>query len=625
MIFLYIILFFIFNFLIYLIGKSLIRLFKFSNNLIYVDLVYGIFLIGFIAFFLNFFVSLDNLVVKLLLFIVILVSLKTIDLKDYKEYFFILIFSILIFPIIIYMGPGYDGGLYHLPHQNFIRNEKIVFGMGNIRRFGFGSINEYISALFWFKENFLLLKFIQGTYFLIFFSFIFESIKKKNKDFKIILPLIFLLPLFQRYFTLAYTFTDIATIVFYTLCFVHGLRFLIINNIENSNLKRDVNTFLLLLFLTVAMKPNGSLILIYGLIIFSFILFRYRQPMKFFLKFYWIYFIFFLWFLKNIITTGCIIYPINFSCFTFLEWSAHKNALYDYLSAKSFARQPFAGNEPLYNWNWFTDYWLNTYDKLIISYILLNVLIILNLNLVSYFYKKKYFFLINTSVILFFFLISFLFQESGSVFIIQNVFIYKKLLFTNNYFIFVISVIILSISIYLFKLNKNKIDFYFLIILIFIILSIVLWFLNSPVPRFGLFLFFCLSILAVYIFSNLDNKISISDLKIKNALIFCLIYYLIFISSQATKSENIYSLNDLSDIYWVDILMQKSFNYPKKGLGTKEEEIIPNIGLIKRENFGYRPNTSDKCWLRLDCYPYNDVIFYKNLFTYKFMKLADKK
>ena len=180
MIFLYIILFFIFNFLIYLIGKSLIRLFKFSNNLIYVDLVYGIFLIGFIAFFLNFFVSLDNLVVKLLLFIVILVSLKTIDLKDYKEYFFILIFSILIFPIIIYMGPGYDGGLYHLPHQNFIRNEKIVFGMGNIRRFGFGSINEYISALFWFKENFLLLKFIQGTYFLIFFSFIFESIKKKK-------------------------------------------------------------------------------------------------------------------------------------------------------------------------------------------------------------------------------------------------------------------------------------------------------------------------------------------------------------------------------------------------------------------------------------------------------------
>ena len=91
MIFLYIILFFIFNFLIYLIGKSLIRFLKFNNNLIYVDLVYGIFLIGFIAFFLNFFVSLDNLVAKLLLFIVILVSLKTIDLKDYKEYFFIFI------------------------------------------------------------------------------------------------------------------------------------------------------------------------------------------------------------------------------------------------------------------------------------------------------------------------------------------------------------------------------------------------------------------------------------------------------------------------------------------------------------------------------------------------------
>ena len=127
------------------------------------------------------------------------------------------------------------------------------------------------------------------------------------------------------------------------------------------------------------------------------------------------------------------------------------------------------------------------------------------------------------------------------------------------------------------------------------------------------------------LFEMKNLSISISDLRVKNALIFCIVYYLIFISSQATKSENIYSLNDLSDIYWVDILMQKSFNYPKKGLGTKEEEIIPNIGLIKRENFGYEPNTSDQCWLRLDCYPNKDVIYYKKLFTYKFMKLVDKK
>ena len=89
------------------------------------------------------------------------------------------------------MGPGYDGGLYHLPHQNLIKHEKIIFGLGNIRRFGFGSINEYISSLLWVKENLILLKFIQGTYFLIFFCFIIENVKKLNINIKIILPIIF--------------------------------------------------------------------------------------------------------------------------------------------------------------------------------------------------------------------------------------------------------------------------------------------------------------------------------------------------------------------------------------------------------------------------------------------------
>ena len=126
MIFLYIILFCIFNFFIYLIGKSLNVFLKFNNNLIYIDLVYGVFLIGFISFFLNFFIGLDNLIVKLLIFSIIIISLKNLSLNKFKDYILLFILSILIFPIIIYMGPGYDGGLYHLPHQNFIRDSFIT-------------------------------------------------------------------------------------------------------------------------------------------------------------------------------------------------------------------------------------------------------------------------------------------------------------------------------------------------------------------------------------------------------------------------------------------------------------------------------------------------------------------
>ena len=110
MIIFYILSFFLFNFFIFFLGRSLINHLKFYNNIIYVDLIYGVFFLGCISFILNFFVGLDNFFVKLLIFLLILYSLKNFKLNEFKLYF-IIILSILIFPL-IYMGPGYDGGLY---------------------------------------------------------------------------------------------------------------------------------------------------------------------------------------------------------------------------------------------------------------------------------------------------------------------------------------------------------------------------------------------------------------------------------------------------------------------------------------------------------------------------------
>ncbi len=624
MIFLYIILFCIFNFFIYLIGKSLNVFLKFNNNLIYIDLVYGVFLIGFISFFLNFFIGLDNLIVKLLIFSIIIISLKNLSLNKFKDYILLFILSILIFPIIIYMGPGYDGGLYHLPHQNLIKHEKIIFGLGNIRRFGFGSINEYISSLLWVKENLILLKFIQGTYFLIFFCFIIENVNKLNINIKIILPIIFLLPLLQRYFTLAYTFTDIPTTIFYLLSFVHGYKFFLMKTVEKIQFNKDITTFLILLFLTISMKPTGSLILFYAFGIFLFIIYKFRFSFKYFLNYHWIYLIFFLWFIKNLISTGCLIYPIKLTCFTFLDWSSHQNAIIEFLSAKSFAREPFAGNEPLYSWKWLTDYWINVYDKFIIGFIVTNIFILLHLYLYSYLYKKKSYYLLKISTVFSFFIITLFFQESGLVIFNKFFISIKETLFENKFLLLLIFIITFSLLIIQIKLNKNKIELYLIFSLFFIISSLFLWFLNSPVPRFGLFLFFCLSILSVFLLSNFKNEIKIKDLKIQNALIICLLYYLLFISSQATKTENFYTLKNLEEIYWVDIIKNKNFDYPKKGHSSKEEEIIPDIGLIERTNYGYKPNTSDQCWFKLKCYPYKDVIIYNKILSYKFMKLVDE-
>ena len=53
------------------------------------------------------------------------------------------------------MLPGYDSGLYHIPFQTWIQNEKIIIGMSNLNlRFGITSIFSYASSFLWFENKF---------------------------------------------------------------------------------------------------------------------------------------------------------------------------------------------------------------------------------------------------------------------------------------------------------------------------------------------------------------------------------------------------------------------------------------------------------------------------------------
>ena len=50
---------------------------------------------------------------------------------------------------------------------------------------------------------------------------------------------------------------------------------------------------------------------------------------------------------------------------------------------------------------------------------------------------------------------------------------------------------------------------------------------------------------------------------------------------------------------------------------------IPKVKLVKRDNFGYR-SLSNQCWLEKNCYGSEDVIIYKKLMGYNFMKRVTK-
>ena len=100
------------------------------------------------------------------------------SIKDYKYILILGLISLLIYPVTLKLNFSYDAGLYHLPYQNFLMSEKIIFGLANISRFGFSSIQDYMSSIL-ITKNFIFNKFLIGSYLVIFFAFLYDRNSKR--------------------------------------------------------------------------------------------------------------------------------------------------------------------------------------------------------------------------------------------------------------------------------------------------------------------------------------------------------------------------------------------------------------------------------------------------------------
>ena len=127
------ILFFLFNFSLYQIGKFVSKIFL-NNNILNefksINLLLGYTFVGTIIFTLNFFIPTTSIIIYLTIFCILILSLFSI--KDYKYILILGLISLLIYPVTLKLNFSYDAGLYHLPYQNFLMSEKIIFGLANI-------------------------------------------------------------------------------------------------------------------------------------------------------------------------------------------------------------------------------------------------------------------------------------------------------------------------------------------------------------------------------------------------------------------------------------------------------------------------------------------------------------
>lgn len=549
------------------------------------NIISAIFIFGIFTLILNFFFPLGNNLISIFFILLIIYSLFFSFRKIFKasKENYILIFLISI--ICMYMITGYDGALYHLPHQNFIRDYKIIFGLFNLHeRFGTISIYSYISSILWIKDELLILSFFQGIFYFLLFKTILDYIRNKDltKNAIAISTLIFI-PIWIRYAQPSYSLIDFPTGVIFFLSFLKATEIIIFKNFEKDNIK----FFLIISALLFSFKSSNLIFIFYFLFVIAIILINKKINIKEFL-FFLIFpsLLVFLWILKTYINTGCLLFPVPFVCFE-ASWSNIEltKSILNEIIIYGQTYLTYMSKESLLSFLNF-----KIFIFAIISCILGFIIIFISYKILK---LKEFNYLgilivICLSILIIFnleFVVGFSSLIKSGV--IEHKLLGKKIFF-RELFLMVLFIFLSIISIYFLFIEKldlrlsKKSNFNFPP-LIFAIFFLSYWLYLSPNPRFGLGYFSVIPLSIVVFFSK-----QLKDfLKIKKTyvVIFFFIYSALIVN---VLVKNMFSINDFT------ILPSKK---------------IEKIDTINRNDFGVRPvNYCDTfaernlCWIEKNCY-----------------------
>lgn len=341
---------------------------RITKNNIYEIPIFGIVILSFISLLINFVLPLSKSIgsVILLFGLIYMIIFAINNLYIFKKFIKLIIFSTAISFLLLAYSNIYrpDAGLYHLPFISILNENKIIFGLSNIHfRFGTTSIIQYLSAI---QNNYILnLSSISipiastFSFAIIFFvRNIFYKIKKKE----------FFLSVF-------YFFTSISCLLSYGSFgnfgndAVSNLYFFILTLffLDNfNNLKESSLVFFKILLLSIflfATKAFMSIILIIPIIIFIF----KKGKTELFRKFptYLCIIIVASWFIKNIIVSGCIIYPLKETCFSNLKYYDSETTVIEASAGEAWAKDWVNQNDIKLNYNEYNKKfnWLETWGN----------------------------------------------------------------------------------------------------------------------------------------------------------------------------------------------------------------------------------------------------------------------
>ena len=298
----------------YLINKIVL---KYKSVNFFENIIIGFIFLSFLALFLNFFFSLNTYINTGIFFIAFVIAIflhKSLNIVEIiTKLSLISLIGFLTFILDHSNRP--DAGLYHLPFISILNSEKIIFGSVNLQfRYGHISSLQYIYSLFnnyIFKDNGILipLTILYSSVILFFYT---ELKKNLNGYLKLysLLALIFILTSMNRYSGFG---NDDPAHMLYLISTYYFIKFYL-----DGNKQENFNLVAIYCLYTFLIKQFYVLIVFLPLII----IFSNFKKIEIFNRSN-IFGLFFLclWLLKNILTTSCVLYPVNLTCIDTLKWS----------------------------------------------------------------------------------------------------------------------------------------------------------------------------------------------------------------------------------------------------------------------------------------------------------------
>ena len=302
-------------------------LFQKGNNLrsYSLQLIFGLIVLSFFSLFINFFSPLNKVLnTTFLIFGLILIFyFKHIYFK--KKYFIFCLYSSIIIFLLITVSNVYrpDAGLYHLPYINILNEEKIIIGLSNLHfRFGHTSILQYTSAIL----NNLIFNnhgisypsaLISSAVIINFLSNLNHKYKKQIYDLHFFIVFSFIIFIFYKINRYSEYGNDAPA---------HLLMFLLISEIiKNINNSKTIifNYFLISFFILM-----NKIILSFSIFFPVALFFKKEIKFKIFkIKNLFLFFFISIWILKNVLVSGCALYPVKITCFEKLKWTDSKEVV----------------------------------------------------------------------------------------------------------------------------------------------------------------------------------------------------------------------------------------------------------------------------------------------------------